>query len=92
LFGRSHVSYNNKKEKEKKEKKETKEKRKMKKRKRKNFFITIRYIALPSIETKGLEVVLDVAPNIPARIIADPARVRQVALNLLSNATKVLLL
>lgn len=46
------------------------------------------YITLPSIENKGLEIVLDIAQNIPAKLIADPQRVRQVTLNLLGNAAK----
>eukprot|EP00026_Physarum_polycephalum_P001158 Phypoly_transcript_01159.p1 GENE.Phypoly_transcript_01159~~Phypoly_transcript_01159.p1 ORF type:complete len:1003 (+),score=175.51 Phypoly_transcript_01159:241-3249(+) len=53
-----------------------------------NCFEEAIYIALPAIENKGLEVVLNIAPNIPARVIADPSRVRQVVLNLLNNSVK----
>jgi signal transduction histidine kinase/CheY-like chemotaxis protein len=37
---------------------------------------------------KGLQLILDLAPTLPARAIGDPGRLRQVALNLLSNAIK----
>ena len=37
---------------------------------------------------KGLEVVVDVHPDCPQRLVADPARLRQILLNLLSNAVK----
>lgn len=37
---------------------------------------------------KGLELVLDFAPDLPARVKGDPVRLRQVVLNLVSNAIK----
>ena len=37
---------------------------------------------------KGLKLVLDVAPDLPARVRGDPVRLRQVVLNLVSNAIK----
>ncbi len=49
-----------------------------------------RYVALPAIENKGLEIVLDIDPKLPSKIIGDPKRIRQIMLNLLNNAAKVL--
>src|SRR5438552_1960387 len=37
---------------------------------------------------KGLELVCDVDPNVPDKVIADPVRLRQIVLNLFSNAIK----
>jgi len=37
---------------------------------------------------KGLELVLDFAPDLPSRVRGDPVRLRQVVLNLVSNAIK----
>ena len=37
---------------------------------------------------KGLEVIVSVAPNVPARVVGDPTRVRQVISNLVGNAVK----
>ena len=42
----------------------------------------------PQAEAKGLQVALSVAEGLPAHLVADPARVRQVLLNLLTNAVK----
>ncbi len=39
-------------------------------------------------QAKGLELVLDVSPEVPARVEGDPVRLRQVLLNLISNAIK----
>ena len=44
-------------------------------------------IALKAAE-KGLEVILDLDPKLPASLRGDPTRLRQVVLNLLSNAVK----
>lgn len=37
---------------------------------------------------KGLELVIDVAPDMPAKVRGDPTRLRQVVLNLVNNAIK----
>jgi len=37
---------------------------------------------------KGVETIVDVAPDVPARILADPLRLQQVIGNLLNNAVK----
>ena len=48
---------------------------------------TIRALA-PSAHHKGLEVALDIAPTVPATLHGDPARLRQVVVNLVANAVK----
>jgi signal transduction histidine kinase/ligand-binding sensor domain-containing protein/CheY-like chemotaxis protein len=48
---------------------------------------TIRGLALIA-DTKGLELTLEVAPEVPARVVADPVRLRQVIVNLTGNALK----
>ena len=48
---------------------------------------TTRTFAL-SAEEKGLELILDIAPELPDRILVDGNRLRQILLNLLSNAVK----
>ncbi|TFH86320.1 response regulator [Billgrantia azerbaijanica] len=42
----------------------------------------------PRAETKGLALVTRLSPALPARLMGDPARLRQVLLNLLANAIK----
>ncbi|HET7750509.1 MAG TPA: response regulator [Terriglobales bacterium] len=37
---------------------------------------------------KGLEIALRIAPEVPPRLVGDPSRLRQIALNLLGNAIK----
>ena len=38
--------------------------------------------------SKGLDLVLDIAPDVPDALIGDPLRLRQILLNLLSNANR----
>ncbi|HVN78060.1 MAG TPA: response regulator, partial [Terriglobia bacterium] len=48
---------------------------------------TLRTFALRT-DQKGLELVYDAGPDVPEVIVADPARLRQVLVNLLGNALK----
>ncbi len=48
---------------------------------------TARSIALRAHQ-KGLELLLDIAPDIPETLIGDPGRIRQIVVNLLGNAIK----
>jgi signal transduction histidine kinase/CheY-like chemotaxis protein len=44
--------------------------------------------ALPADHRRALELVCDIAPNTPAAVFTDPARLRQVLTNLVGNAVK----
>ena len=48
---------------------------------------TARMFALPA-DRKGIELICDVAPEVPDVVVGDPTRLRQVVVNLLSNALK----
>ncbi|MDM8548826.1 response regulator [Desulfobacterales bacterium HSG2] len=43
---------------------------------------------LETIAEKKVEMIVDIAPGVPCQVIADPLRLRQVLMNLLSNAFK----
>lgn len=45
-------------------------------------------IFLEMITRKNLELIVDIDPNVPEQVIADPMRLRQVLINLTSNALK----
>ncbi len=48
---------------------------------------SIRGLAV-SAQRKGLEVMLDIAPDVPERLYGDPTRLRQILANLVGNAIK----
>ena len=47
----------------------------------------VRMFAYPA-DRKGIELICDVAPEVPDAVVGDPTRLRQVIVNLLSNALK----
>ena len=48
---------------------------------------TLRVLSV-SAEQKGLELVLDIAPAVPDRLVGDPGRLRQIMTNLVGNSIK----
>jgi signal transduction histidine kinase len=48
---------------------------------------TMKSVALRANE-KGLELVFDIAPNVPRHVCGDPGRLRQVLVNIIGNAIK----
>jgi PAS domain S-box-containing protein len=48
---------------------------------------TMRMMAMKT-QAKGLEIAYRVAPDVPARVVGDPGRLRQVLLNLIENSVK----
>jgi PAS domain S-box-containing protein len=52
-----------------------------------NLEIVIEMVG-PKAQEKGLALVWDIAPDVPADLVGDPTRLRQVLLNLLGNAVK----
>ncbi len=51
------------------------------------IFEAVRVLAVDA-HSKGLELVVDVAPGVPERLVGDPTRLRQLLLNLVGNAIK----
>ncbi len=54
---------------------------------RKSLGEVVRTLAVKA-QQKGLELAFDVAPEVPNAVIGDPARLRQVIVNLVGNSTK----
>lgn len=43
---------------------------------------------LPKFKSKNIDVSIDIAPSVPLSVISDPTRIKQVLINLISNALK----
>ncbi|MEM9489555.1 MAG: histidine kinase dimerization/phospho-acceptor domain-containing protein, partial [Myxococcota bacterium] len=42
----------------------------------------------PAAHSKGLDLICDIAPTVPQKLLGDPHRLRQIVINLISNAIK----
>ncbi len=51
-------------------------------------FDEIRQMFIQKAQQKNLDIILDINPNLPKAVVTDDARLRQVILNILSNAIK----
>ena len=54
---------------------------------RKSLSEVVKTLAIKA-QQKGLEVILDVAPEVPANLVGDPGRIRQILVNLVGNSIK----
>ncbi|WP_305906934.1 response regulator [Methylomarinum sp. Ch1-1] len=56
-----------------------------------DLFVLVEEISqmlMPRIEEKGLEFIIDIAETVPRSVVADPLRLKQILINLLTNAIK----
>ncbi|WP_421847875.1 response regulator [Marinomonas sp.] len=53
-----------------------------------NIIHNVTHVLELKVEEKGLELIIDIDPDIPEKVIGDPTRLRQILLNLGNNAVK----